>query len=223
MDLPGLLPLAESHQLCAFQNNIYIEDDFLGGIATSGSIGQLGWNQYGGVITSYVGIPDHPGVYQMYTTTAVGTNARLSLHRSDLVDPLRKIAFVWHIMPLASTASATIRAGLGNSATEGVLDHGIYFEKLPTDSTWFCVTRSGGVQTRTDSGIEVSGKFTTLVMEKDEHGSRFYIDRVPVGRHTLNLPTVLVCPWISVRNSAAVNSIVLLDYFALKLEGIKRT
>lgn len=45
------------------------------------------------------------------------------------------------------------RLGIGNGVTNDPPTAGVYLEHLSADTNWFCVTRTGGAETRTDTGV----------------------------------------------------------------------
>lgn len=68
-------------------------------------------------------------------------------------------------------------------------DNGMYF-RFVGSTNWYAVTRSGGTETETDTGIAVdSTHFQKLRIEVTDVYVRFAIDATTVAIHTTNIPT----------------------------------
>ena len=211
-----------SSALYPYQSLIEVQDDFLAGIASSGSVGSLGWNSTGSVISA-ASTGNNPGQYLLQTTAAISTVARINFHTSNIYAPALNHQITWIVKLNNNDANTTLRLGAQNSVGADPPNDGIYFEKLDADTNWFCVTRSGGVQTRTDSGIAVTTSFVTFQFTRNSSGVMWKIDSGAVcGTHTTNITTTLLSPIVFIINSAAANKTVNVDYFQMILNSLSR-
>lgn len=88
--------------------------------------------------------------------------------------------------------------GFADNVTGGTLPtRGVFFryDRLNEGTNWQAVTRMGGTETATDTGIAVTAGFTQtgqrlkIVADADGGEIRFYIDGTLEATHTTNIPT----------------------------------
>lgn len=208
--------------LYPYQSIVEIQDDFMAGIASSGSVGSLGWNATGSVISA-AGTAANPGQYTLQTTATSGTVARINFHSSSIFGAANPFSVVWIIQLNTNDANTTVRLGAQNSVGANPPNDGVYFEKLDADTNWFCVTRAGGVETRTDSGIAITTNFTTFAYTRNSTGVTWRIGSSAVcGTHTTNITSAIISPIAFIINSAAANKTLNVDYFQMVMNGLAR-
>lgn len=211
---------SQQSPLYPYRSSVMLQDDFLTGNG-SGSWGDLGWLSAGTV--SIIGSEvNRPGIVRLDTGAVSATQARISFSNSAAYDPANPHRILWMARVNTNDANTTIRIGAGNSVATSPPTHGIYFEKLDADTNWFCVTRSGGVQTRTDSTTAVDTNFNTFLFVRNSSGATFYINGTQVCSQSTNIPTAFVSPYVFIVNSAAAAKTVDADYYEGYFFGLTR-
>ena len=203
------------------RTQIFLQDDFLTGTATSGSIGTLGWSS-SGTITSLVSTTNQPGKYRIDTSSVSGTHARINGLTSALIDPSLYTSLFWRAIITQVDANTQVRIGAANGVSAVTPNDGIYFEKLDADSNWFCVTRASSSQTRTDTGVAVDTSIHNFWWVRGTSSVTFYIDGIPKATHTATIPTIFIGPFLYIINSAAASKTMDVDYFSLIQTGLVR-
>lgn len=210
--------------LYPYRSMIEQQDDFMGGNTTSGSIGVLGWSSNGTLTAAPSSTANRIGIVQLDTTAVISTQARINFTQNSFVmDPANPHSILWVLQLNTNDANTTIRFGASNPVQNNPPTHGIYIEKLDADTNWFCVTRAGGVQTRTDSTVAVDTSYHTFTYTRTSSGVVFSIDNTSVcGTHTTNIPTTFIDPVVYIINSAGASKTVNIDYFQQRIFGIVR-
>jgi len=209
--------------LYPYQSSIALQDDFISGNNTNGTVGALGWIVNGGSTTLIASVAGRPGLLRKDTTAASGTIAQFSMYSSaSAIDPGLPHILTWVFRLNTNDANTTIRIGMANALTSNPPADGIYIEKLDADTNIFCVTRAGGVQTRTDSGVAVNTNFNTMVYTRNSSGVTFRVNGQNVCTHTTNIPTTFINPGLHIVNSAAASKTIDIDYFEIQVFGLSR-
>lgn len=212
----------QQSNLYTFQSTIAIQEDFLTGGTSSTNIGNLGWTS-SGTITVPASETNRLGIVKLDTTAVSATVARIHFNQAVAIDPALPTILKWTLRLNTNDANTTLRFGAQNSAAGNPPAEGIYIEKLDADTNWFCITRAGAVQTRTDSTVAVTTNFTAFSYTRNSSGVQFSINNVNVcSLMTTNIPTVFISPEVFIINSAAASKTVDLDYFQLFISGIVR-
>lgn len=205
-----------------------IQDDFLMGRNASALVGNIGWTSGAGSST-VIGQPSEenaPGIFQLTTTTTINTVARLTFNGAFVMFLSDQMELVSIQRVNNNDSDTTIRIGYGNSTNGNPPNHGIYFEKLTGDTNWFCVTRSGAVETRTDSGVAVNtSSFVKLKIESlaSSQSVVFSIDGNVVATHTTDIPlSTQLSPFYQIINSVAAAKTMDIDYFHLIQDNLVR-
>lgn len=205
------------------RNGLAIQEDFLSGVSTTGQIGSVGFNATNGTVNTFPASEDnHPGIYQRGTGGTINTVASLHLSSATPLLASMQHAITWIVRPNNIDADSTYRAGAMISVATNPPTNGIYFERLGSDTNWFAVTRSGGVETRTDLGISASANFIRLFYNRDATSVKFYVDGTLLATHTSNIPTVAFGPATQVVNLAAASKTLDHDYFDFSISEISR-
>lgn len=201
-----------------FTTTAWIHEEFMSGDDSQGSIGELGWefSAAGGTLTNSNGEENHPGLLSLATgaTTGnaiypfIGSGTALDIDGDDDFDCR------WIARLNTGTANTTYRIGLADDLGEPGLSNGAFFEKETADTNWFRVTESGGTQTRTDTGIAVSGNFDRFRVRRiDASTIGFTINANTEQTLATNLPTVAIEPGLYLQTNANDNKTVDFDYF----------
>jgi len=210
-------------KLYPYRSMIQIQDDFICGINTNGTTGCQNWIINGGSSAGVTSVAGRPGLFQKNTSAVSGTIAQLVLGgTAGNIDVAvnNRITFASRLNN--NDANTTVRIGDANAFSVSPPGSGNYFEKLDADTNWFCVTRSGGVETRTDTGVAVSTNFVTMTTNRNSTGVQFILDYVLVCTHTTNISTGLSNPGLHIVNSAAAAKTIDVDYFELTTSGLAR-
>lgn len=211
--------------LYPYRNSLEIQDDFMPQNAGTTSVGSLGWVVGGGTTAGIDTVLNRPGLIQRSTTAVITTNTFTVLGQNgNNINPDSSHSVLWVTQLTTNDANTTYRMGIANSPVNPP-NSGIYIEKLDADTNWFCVTRSGGVQTRTDSAVAVTTSYATHAYTRNSSGVQFSINNVNVcGVHTTNIPTIAAPQqaFLEIINSAAAAKIINIDYFQLKITGLVR-
>lgn len=208
----------------AYRPMVIVQEDFLCGTTTTGNLGCNGYSFVNGTVAILAGETGRPGLVRRGTIAVAGTIASLLTNETqNVITYDNSMQITWIARLNTNDANTTVRYGLINSHVANPPTSGIYIEKLDADTNWFCVTRSGGVQTRTDSGIAVSTSFTTHEFVKNSSGVQFKIDNVNVcGVHTTNIPTGVTSIANHIVNSAAAAKTHDIDYSGVIIFGLTR-
>ena len=201
----------------AESSSVFFQEEFLSGNTGTGTLGTLGWQSTGGTVTQTGGTTDHPGLVRRDTSAVISTLTTIN-HLVGVATAWtqNEYAVKWIAKLNNNDANTTIRIGSMSSFLSNPPSDGVYFEKLDGDTNWFFVTRSGGSQTRTDTGVAVSTNWVTLTFEKFAASAYGYINATLVATNTTNL-TNNGHAVMQMINSAAAAKSVDLDYCSIKL------
>jgi len=204
-------------------------DDFTGGSFITGAIGKLGW-QWAASANPYIGSSGlafgELGAL-VFGVSAVG-NCYLALGSPGLAELLSAGSMfdnVIIIKPHTLRVDVTWRAGLVDTAGSKIdPTDGMYFEKLPADVNWFAVTTSGGIETRTDTGVVADGtkRRFRMVHTSPPNTISFYIANNLVAAHTTNLFNGLAIAWLALKSTSAGIRAWRVDYWDILLTGLGR-
>lgn len=205
-----------------YNSQVYIQDDFIFGTTSDGSVGSLGFN-ISGTLTAGPLVANRPGILTVSTGAVSGTIARLNTFGGQTrYDVLNVTTWVFNVV--TNDINTIVRAGNSSSWGTDPPTDGAYFERLDTDTNWYCVTRAGSVSaTRIDTGIASSTTYRKFTVVTSASQVLFYIDNVLVGTQTTNIPSAgtTIVPGIHIKNSAAASKSINIDYFELRLAVIR--
>lgn len=205
-----------------YRNSVQLQEEFISGATSAGTIGTLSWFLANGTTTIQASETNRPGILRRDTTATGSTVAYLLLSGTQT---MFTAAGTWEVLwisrPNNFDGDTTLRVGASSSCT-GTPSTGIYFEKLTTDTNWFAVTRNAGSETRTDSSIAVSAVFRTFKIEHTASSVRFLIDGVVVATHTANIPATGITGCAHIINATANAKTIDYDYFQYTELGLTR-
>lgn len=203
-------------------------DDFVEGSET-GEIGAKNWTITNGTVQKLDGQADHPGIVRHAGTTTA--NQVCSFHNTaavgDQVCRFNEYDHMWFVgrEAAAGQTDATIQFGafelMGNHAPA----HGMYIEIKPADSNYFFVTRNGGTETRTDTGIARGATWLKCRVRRINATSvGFKLNNGAEVVHTNNIPdaadTLIFGKQHSQTGTTARN--VDIDFWSYKLRPLNR-
>ena len=208
--------------LYPYKSTIELQDDFLSGNASTGTIGALGWFLTG--TSSLNSESANPGFIRKDTSAVAATVSSLLLSglQANINYQTTRTA-VWLARLNTNDANTTMRIGESSGCTVSPIVSGLYFEKLDADTNWFAVTRNAGVQTRTDTTVAVNTNFNTFTISIIGAGTSviFSINGTLVT-NTTNIFPGLTSPCAQIVNSAAAAKTFDVDYFQIRLTGLTR-
>jgi hypothetical protein len=203
----------------------YVVDDFMTGSITSGNVGQLQWLVGNGTTSQVISEINHPGLLRRETGTTISTYAYLAL-RTSAGSCISTDMFTMRFnLRLNTSDNATkIRVG-GLGAYTSDPTYGCYFEKLESDTNWFGVTRTGGVQTRVNTGVAATqGSWVNLVVRRvDASTIGFKVNTAAEVFSSTNISTNgAMNVGFHLVNTAAANKSVDIDWFDMSIVGLVR-
>lgn len=199
-----------------YRNTIALQEEFISGTAGTGSIGALGWTATGGTISQGAPETNHPGILRRATSAVINTVALLRNIGSNnaFQGAAQNYQFRWIVRLNQTDADTKLRVGITEYCVADPCTHGIYFEKLGTDTNWTCVTRTSSVETKTDSSVAADTSWHTFHVIRSLSQADFYLDGALVCSNTTNLPspTVQLLLDLLLINTAAADKTVDVDY-----------
>lgn len=206
-----------------------VQDDFMSGNLTSGSIGELGWAA-SGTIAYVAATASHPGVLRLSTGASSGTTVYLALRpdtSSGVVLPADPFDIEFILAPFVVDANTIIRFGLADLYDTHPPTNGIYWEKQGADTNWYAVCRASGTATRSTAQDAVGTSFQRFRIRRHNNAEiGFDIGDTVNGnndyRISTNIPTATLTPFVQVRNTAAESKGVDIDWFQLHINGLSR-
>lgn len=201
-----------------YRSWVYLRDEFFGGAAASGSIGELGWNTNGGSIAQGGGTTNEPGFYTLATGGSSGTTATIYTQGSASVFVPGTFDLVWRVRLNTVDTNTAAHIGMQDSVTTVAPTNGHYFQKLDADTNWFAVSRAAGAQvgTRTDTGIAIDTAFITFrIVRTASTRVDFYINGTLVASHSTNIHAANTNTVVGIVNSAAANKTISIGYFSI--------
>lgn len=208
--------------LYPYRNSIFLQDDFIGGTNTTGNIGQLGWSISAGSMAPASSIADHFGVYRLDTSAVINTLARVFMTLPSFTPMNAPHNEIYVIRLNQVDANTTARFGDSDGFGANPPTNGIYFERLTTDTNWFGVTRSGGTQTRVDTGVAADTNFHTFQFNVSSANVDFLVDNTLTGSSTTNIPTAGALMGFFLTNTAAASKTMDVDYYQVIFTNMVR-
>lgn len=205
-------------------------DDFVGGTAASGYLGDNGWtltvSGTGAAGTSVAGEASHPGIYRVTPgTTTTGYAGIYTVTVQTKVVPAAGTAFEIGIkIGTLSTAGDeyVLRIGLGDSINASAHTVGVWFEydRLNYGANWQRCTVDGGAITRADTGIAVATGWVRLRCEIASGAAEFFINDVSGGTNKSAVPNASNCsPNYLVNKTAGTTALYFyIDYYHLYMD-----
>jgi hypothetical protein len=201
-----------------YTSEIKLQDDFMFGTNSSGTLGSLGWNLSGGAVSYQASVENHIGIVRRTTSAVSGTVSFTSPQGAGGGIPDEHAYTVTFVVRSNNAdAETTLRVGVMDDLTSAPTD-GIYFERLAADTNWFCVTRASSTETRTDTGVAGDTNWHTFTIERTATSAIFTLDGTVESTQTTNLSTSNLIPAVQMTNTAAADKSYDIDYAEITIE-----
>lgn len=218
-----MIAFTGNENLYRYQNTIMLQDDFSFGGNASGVAGNLGWTLGAGTIIGQSSEANAPGIFRLGTTAVINTVGRLLFNGTFNLFLTFPQAYCSICRLNNNDTDTTARIGYLNLTNANPPDHGAYFEKLTTDTNWFCVVRvSGGGPSRVDSNVNVNTAFNKFEIIITTTDAKFYINNQLVATIITAMTTVSVSPCYQIINAIGADKTLDIDYFHLVMTGLTR-
>lgn len=206
-----------------------LRDDFFFASAESGEIGEMGWSYAGGQCAMVAAVANHPGVVFRNTSATINTIASLFMGAAGSTSILMFSNFdetTWVIMPSTADADQRHRYGVFDDVSADTITHGVYFERLGTDTNWFAVCKNNGTETRSDMGVAFAATtwYKLRIRKISSTSVGFSINGGTEVVVSANVPDATdgVGPGNQIKNLAAVDKSCRFDFFSLKTTSLVR-
>jgi hypothetical protein len=223
----GIVPAARVQLYDAASVRSLVEEDFFGGLLTSGNIGSLGWATAAsgsGAPVAANGEVGHPGQIILSTGATINSFETLYLapstgvpfHPGNLFD----LTFIFK----ASIFDANIGYNIGLQDQLNTQDptNGIYLQKKPADGDFFYVCRAGGAETRIDSFFGADANWHSFRIVQSVAGTiRFFRDGAEGNTISSNVPATVLNPLAVITNAVAADKRITLDYYSHQITVLR--
>lgn len=209
----------------------YIYDEFLSGVASTGTIGALGWQfagaGTGGGVTAIAASTagaGRVGVYRFDTGTSAAYLHVSTRGNSAAFDAASFFDMTYLVRMNVNDANTVIRFGLANSTSANPPNDGMYIEKVAADTQWFGVGRGSSSQTRTAALATCDTSWHRFRIRRVNSTTiGFTIDDTTELTVAANLPTNGQVPFIAIGNNSTSGSKTFdIDFFDILITGLSR-
>jgi hypothetical protein len=178
--------------------------------------------------------PQHPGLVRIATVSGAANDVWLlsksAPYTANPVHPAESFEGVYLFrLNGAQPGNQTVRVGLFGAQAAQPAD-GIYFEKLPSDSSWYGVSRAGGVETRSAAVAAVSANWIAVAIRRVNATTIGFRAAATIGglataaEQTVssNLPAASLLPAFYMRNEDAAARSLDIDFVDHLVVGLER-
>lgn len=209
------------------RSSFTIRDDFLNGSTTSQTIGEQRWYLSGVGVTAAQQAAEqhHPGIYRIDTGSTINTvgSFRLGGGNTHVIDADNYFDMLWIVRPGQIDANTQIRIGLSSDSVGDAPSNGVYLERLGTDTNWFGVGRSGGSQSRADTGVAAAAGWHALRARRvSSTVVAFSVDGAAEVLVSSNVPTSSLCVMFQLKTLTGAAKTMDVDFFELSAAGLIR-
>lgn len=216
---------------------IVLTDDFAGGLATSGSVGQLGWSfttiGSAPAVSRMIGAANHPGLIQFATNASVtagqGGSLWLSSSTASQIFLSLTTATNWDsYFTFSLSSTSDIRAYIGYGDTMGAplggaSYIGVRLDASVPDTNFIFVCSNAGAATEVNSGITANTNYHTLRLRSVATGMiLFSLDGGSEQSIATNCYAGDVSPAFQVLAHTTTQRSVSVDYFGFFGSGLSR-
>lgn len=207
-----------------YRSTVMEQEEFWTGNNTSGQIGKLGWGFTNGTAAIQTSVANRPGIMRRATSASSGTLASFYQYTGVTAQwAATNYDLTWIIRMNQVDANTSARWGAFSSYLSNPPADGVFFENLDSETKYYCVSRSGGVQTRVDSTVTADTNFHRFEIHRQAASVTFAIDGVPVcGAITTNISAAVMQGATQIVNSAAADKTMDHDYYEIRLSGLTR-
>ncbi len=191
-------------------------DEFVGGDATVGLFGDLGWTLTNGS-AAHTSLSSSLGLLRLATGSVINTYTSIKTVGLVNVDnPFR----LEYRAQLVFTANVDARIGLMSDPTADPPNDGVYFEQLAADASWFGVTRDVSTETRSAAVAAVGATFERFNIREDASGDVcFSIDGGAEQCNSTNIPLgKTLCLGVAIGNTTAQDKRIRVDYMKFQVK-----
>ena len=183
-----------------------------------------------GSIVSLDSDGNHIGLIRLATGTTSTSVAGTSYPADPLVDSsdlltIASLSYLGIIAKYNHNTDVNVLLGMAQTITTlptGGTD-GVFFRlDSAVDTQVRFVTRKASVETTTVIHTPTLGTYYKYEIKTDGADLVAYLDRVEVARHTTDIPTAIISPGFIIRNVAAVNKTLDVDFFRFIVKGMGR-
>lgn len=197
-------------------------EDFGTGRLQSSSLGTHGWT-YANGSQSYQLVSGRPGVVRRTSSNAAIAYLASSFDNSATFNPADNFDITWSIRSTIDS-DTTVRVGAAcNGQTGAQPSEGMYFEKLPGDTSWFAVNRAGSMDSaRSNIGAAVSGAWTKLRIRRSGPSIAYSVDGGAESTIGAQIPSTGCNLWTVIVSATAASKDLDHDYAVLQVTGLNR-
>lgn len=221
-DTTGLtIGVRENHR-----RSYYAKDDFIGGSASTGFIGELGWISAGtGTVTRPAGEAGHPGIVRLDSTATISTICAISPtgNGTTTMLPAEMFDMTFIVRLNTNDADTLVRLGLAAASNSNPSANGIWVEKDNADTSWAGITRASSVETQSANLVAVgTGWVKFRIRRVNPTTIGFTVDDGTEVTQTTNIPTTALHPFLQIRNNAAAAKTIDMDFWDIHVTGLSR-
>lgn len=219
-------------------NYVVLTDEFVGGVATSGAIGDLGWTTLAGTPAKLIlPVTDWDGKYKLTTGASSNSTAAITLTVDSFVPPYGTNFYMKIRFKIPNTNFSQALVGIqtssgyelnydagGGAARRSAGAFLIYTNGMTTFK--FETRQAGGTSptpAQVDSGVAVNTNWNTLVMTRTNttiYGSINGGAFTSLGTSALNSSAHYYAPVIGVASGEAASKDIYIDYFKYRSRRI---
>lgn len=144
-------------------------DDFMNNSGGTGQIGVLGWKFTNGSIYVPALTQNHPGLIGLRTGATANQVASFYIGNAVATNILRFDEWLearYIFRPTAANTDCAYQIGPMSAYGSLTPTHGVWLERLSTDTNWFFVSCNASTKTRTDSGVAFAAAWFNVKMRR---------------------------------------------------------
>ena len=144
-------------------------DDFMNNSGGTGQIGVLGWKFTNGSIYVPSLTQNHPGLIGLRTSATANQVCSFYIGNAVATNVLRFDEWLearYIFRPTAANTDCAYQIGPMSAYGSLTPTHGVWLERLSTDTNWFFVSSNASTKTRTDSGVAFAAAWFNVKMRR---------------------------------------------------------
>ena len=209
-------------ELILSEDSVIIKDEFLSGLLTTGSIGELGWNLTGTGSSITSTDTTRPGTIRITSGATTGNRADLSLKAKTTTTGMIDAASNWDLTMVVKISSSHANDYFVFGMSYSTDNSKFASFQLNTTTTWTAQNKESST-TSTNTSVTVNaGQWYKLRIHRSGSAIYYYVDDSLVATHTTNLPTGQFQPLLTVYTGNSVSRSVDIDYFSLRIPSLTR-
>lgn len=223
-------------QAMLYKTEMFVEDDFISGGLSNLNLGDLEWGVFalgaGGTVSiiqpsSSALHAGRIGIISLNATVGgVGNGVDVTMSQVGNYTWTPDLLFdqTMAVCPIDVDTDTLVRIGVGFETNLEPPTIGCYFEKQFADTTWKCVTRTGGVANTIDTGIPFTSQWTNLRIQRINSTTiRFTINGQTFDSSS-NVPGVAQAfqSFALIKTNSLIAKAFAVDYVGLRISGLQR-